>query len=87
MIKLGYKGNKLAAPAKGYDSPMDMPETFSLDEDDLKDIKSWKVGKTYDLALTVKMTGLRQDSMDKTKRATFEITDVQVNDGEDTNDD
>jgi hypothetical protein len=83
----GYKKNS-PATAKGYiDAPEDMPETFSLDEDDLKEVKSWKVGKTYDLCMTVKMTGQRQDSMDKTVRGTFDIIDVQVDDGEDNTDD
>lgn len=85
---VGYKGNKPISPAKGYTegAVTDMPETFSLDEDDLKEAKSWKVGKTYDLSMTVKMVGQRQDSLDKTTRATFEIVDVQPDDGADNGD-
>ncbi len=92
MIAAGYKSTSTSA--KGYQAPPGvglamphLPETFSLDEDDLKDIKGWKVGKTYDLSMTVKMTGQRQDTADKTIRASFEIVDVQVDDGTDSSDD
>lgn len=83
-MKTGYKSSPIGA-VKGYESP-DMPTTFSLDASDLKDIKSWKVGQTYDLEMTVKMVGLREDSLDKMPRATFEIVDVQPDDDSDEED-
>lgn len=86
MIKLGYKG-KPAPQAKGYlGSPDDLPESFSLDEDDLKDITSWKVGASYDLKMTVKLVSQSQDATDKTMRVRFEIQDVQPDDGTDESD-
>lgn len=85
MIKAGYKSNQ-PTTLKGYASESstdaDPPETFSLDEDDLKEIKSWKVGDTYNLSMTVKLVSQREDSLDKgMMRATFEIQDVTVDDG------
>jgi hypothetical protein len=77
-MKTGYKTNQ-PATIKGYEMP-DMPESFSLDEDDLKQIKTWQVGKTYNLDMTVKLVSQSQDSMDKTMRARFEIVSVQEDD-------
>ncbi len=81
-------GKSSPAVTKGYDGPADLPETLSLDEDDLPQIKSWTVGKTYTLTMDVKLVGQSQDSMDKTMRGRFEITDVQeADDNEDGGDD
>lgn len=71
------KGYQKSTPSKGYDSLADLPETLSLDEDDLPEVKTWKVGQKYTLTIDVKMTGLRQDSMDKTMRGSFDILNVQ----------
>lgn len=80
----GYTANEPALK-KGYPGVTisDIPETFSLDEDDLKAIKTWKVGKQYDLRMTVKLVSQSQDSPDKTMRARFEIVNVDEDDGED----
>lgn len=85
MISKGYAPTKAKA-SKGYDASESMPPSFSLDDSDLKELKSWKVGKTYDLAMTVKLVGQRNDSMDSNTHGTFEIIDVQPNDAEESDD-
>jgi len=80
----GYSKNKTIL--KAYDGDVKMPSTLSLSSDDLKDIKNWKVGGTYDLEMTVKQTSMHQDP-DGSYHASFEIQDVSVDDGEDNGDD
>lgn len=73
-MKVGYISSK--GTTKGWESS-DMPATFSLTVKDLPALKDWEVGKTYDLEMTVKLVGMRQDSYDKTMNGTFEVKDVQ----------
>ena len=83
MIK-GYSKNKTML--KAYAGDVKMPSTLSLSSNDLKEIKNWKVGDTYDLEMTVKQTSMRQDP-DGSYHASFEIQDVSVADDEADNGD
>lgn len=64
--------------------------TISFTEEDLPEIKDWKVGDKYFLVMEVEQISLRQGSEwqgeedDKAKetRATFKILSVGVNEGE-----
>lgn len=65
-------------------SPMKMPKMppmLSLDANDLPAIKDWKVGETYEITAKIRMKSLSEGDMfmgGKTKRATFEVEDVQA---------
>lgn len=62
------------------------PSTLNLDEGDLKEVKNWKVGKTYKILLTVKETSSSIDGMsvpyddsDKDKvHARFEVLKAEA---------
>lgn len=64
--------------------------TFQLDDEDLPDLKDWKVGEKYTLIMEVEQTSMRQgsewqgdNSKDKNKiRATFKILKVGVEEPE-----
>ena len=76
-MKKGYNKSKTSS-SKGY--AMDVPEmkpTLSLGSDDLKEVKSWDVGKTYDLEVTVKMISKHLGSDGETN-GMFEVQDVSV---------
>lgn len=50
--------------------------TISLDDTVLKAIKDWKVGKTYEIHLKVRETGVHEDRYSDDKKrlhATFEV--------------
>lgn len=49
--------------------------TISLDSKSLPKIKDWKVGKTYEVHLKIRETGVHEDSYDDKKylHATFEL--------------
>lgn len=79
MIK-GYSQNKTIL--KAYSDVL--PPTLTLSSKDLKDIKNWKVGETYDLCVTVKQKSIRQND-DGTTEATFDVIDVTPDDSGDDN--
>lgn len=76
MIK-GYSKNKTIS--KAYAGDISMAPTLSLSSNDLKDIKNWKVGETYDLDLTVKQKSMHLNS-DGSVDATFDVQDVTAED-------
>ncbi len=60
MPKATY--SKGDAEAKMHDKLMgmektDYPSTIQLDEDDLPEVKDWKVGETYEVTLKIKEVG------------------------------
>lgn len=60
----------------------DMPEPKNylfIDQDELPEIKSWKVGSSYTVTAKIKEVGMSQDEDDKGKkslRARFEIVKI-----------
>ena len=63
--------------------------TFQLDDEDLPEIKDWKVGEKYMLCMEVEQLSMRQgnewqgaDSKDKKVHATFKIISVGVEETE-----
>lgn len=82
---------------KGESFGMDMPAkktrilpTIRLTDEDLPEIKDWKVGEKYTLVMEVEQISMRQgdewqgaDNKDKRIHATFKITNVGVEDAED----
>lgn len=85
-MKLGYKNTTAPGAVKGYAMPDKMPPTLSLNEHDLPEIKSWKVGETYHLEMDVKLVSQSNDSMDNGMNARFEVQNVQVDDDADEGD-
>lgn len=60
----------------------DMPEYVSFDEDELPDIKKWKVGGTYTVEIDIKQKSVSQDREMGPKgkdelRARFEVLAVR----------
>lgn len=58
--------------------------TISLNDTTLKAIKNWKVGKTYEIHLKVRETGVHEDNFNDKKvlHATFEVIRAMECDGE-----
>lgn len=56
--------------------------TISLDSKTLPKIKDWKVGKTYEVHLKIRETGVHEDSYEDKKylHATFELLKAEVGD-------
>lgn len=61
--------------------------TFQIDDEDLPELKDWKVGEKYTLVMEVEQLSMRQgnewqgsDSKDKKIHATFKILQVGVED-------
>jgi hypothetical protein len=55
--------------------------TISLDSKSLPKIKDWKVGKTYEVHLRIRETGVHEDSYGDNKKylhATFELLKAEV---------
>jgi len=82
-MKTGYRSTSKVknkpSVTLGYTMPEQSP-TLWLTEKELPEIKDWKVGGTYQIALTVKEVAVSQDSRDSypEKRATFEIKKAEV---------
>ena len=74
--------------------PNKYPVTLRLDEDDLPELKSWKVGGKYKLTIDVEQISMSKgdeygemDSKEKPKtRATFKITNIATLGGSNTKD-
>ena len=60
--------------------------SFSLSENNLKDIKDWKVGKKYEVDVTIKMTS-KMEEYGMPTEAYFEILSVKTDDYEKSEDD
>ena len=54
---------------------------LDLSSDEIPEVKSWKVGKTYKIMLEVKQVSMREDK-DKKISACFEVRKVGVEDKE-----
>ncbi len=75
-----------------YDSvPMVKPSkskpiypTFRMDLEFLPEAKDWKVGKTYEIKMKVKMIGLSQSRFDNSSE--YEIRAIETADSEDVED-
>lgn len=63
------------------DGLSDYKPSLYLTSKDLKEIKDWKVGQSYDLIVSVKMKGLTQRE-DGTVSGDFEIGNVMASDKE-----
>lgn len=52
--------------------------TITFTEKELPEIKDWKVGKKYELVVSVEMVGLEKDEWDKNKlSARFKVNRVE----------
>lgn len=87
MAKASTKGMKKMMPG-GSQAPM-----LSINSDQFPEIKDWKVGETYELAVEVKMTSKHEGqeyTFDKANaglvRASFDIKSVQTDEEEDASD-
>lgn len=58
--------------------------SISLDSKCLPEIKDWKVGKTYEIHLKVRETGVHEDDFDNKKRlhATFDVINAEPCNGD-----
>lgn len=83
-MKSGYKPNG-SASLKGYDSSPSKPY-LSLTTKDLPDIKSWEVGKSYDVKMTIKQTVTHQYSDGQPTSASFDVTSIEPDDSGDEGD-
>jgi hypothetical protein len=55
--------------------------TISLDSKCLPELKDWKVGKTYEIHLKIRETGVHEDRYDDNKKrlhATFEVIKAET---------
>ena len=55
--------------------------TISLESKTLSAIKDWKVGKTYEIHLKIRETGVHEDTLSDNKKqlhATFEVLKAEV---------
>lgn len=86
-MKTGYKESKKVSK-KGYammaDALYEPKPHLDVTDKDVSDLKNWKVGDTYKLEVTVKMTSLSTNEYngEKTVRACFDVESVEK-DGDD----
>lgn len=59
--------------------PMEMPSMVNLTEKDLPEVKKWRVGKTYQVMLTLKQVSSSSEYSDQIE-ARFEIVKAEVED-------
>lgn len=79
-MKAGYKTNtKKSGLLKAYAGDIQkMPPNLSLDEEDLPEIKKWKVGGKYRILLDVEQVSMSKDHLDNNEiRASFNIIKAQ----------
>lgn len=72
-------------PSMKEDMKRKIYPTFQIDDEDLPELKDWKVGEKYTLVMEVEQLSMRQgnewqgsDSKDKKVHATFKILSVGV---------
>lgn len=90
MIK-GYKDTK---PSKtvtlGFSGESAPQPTLYLTDKDLPELKTWDIGKTYNLEITVKLISRSEREYDGKKEMTgsFDVTNITVdNDNDDQEED
>jgi len=79
-MKTGYKKSKVEKSiGKAYLGDMpEMKPTISIDENQLPEIKNWKIGKTYMIELSVELTGLHKKYDSDMICADFEIKSAET---------
>ena len=77
-MKAGYKKTVAKKDMeKGYISSDQPKQFFSINEDNLPDIKNWKINEEYEVVVTLKMTGIHKMYDSDKCCADFDVVEIE----------
>ena len=74
---MAHKGKKKKSRSQIFALEERMAPTLNINARDLKEVKTWPVGKTYKMVITAKMVRKSETEHDDGTNATFEIENIK----------